>query len=284
MWILFALTSAAILASRKIQEKQLVWEAWTSLGWMIRCWSALGAWAIWIIFSREYIGITDWRLWWIIAIIALVLYPLQMGLYFRAIHELPLSLFGMLAWVAPLASLIFSNILLHLPITLFGIIGIGLVILAISTLIYKHEHKEIHITSILIAIGSYTIMWFGSVLDKLALVYTDPYFYAFLNQSTSACILFITAMYFAKGWAKIEFFQKNRKLILFIGILQWVSWVLWIHAVSWAPNPGYTTALINTHAIITAAYWILVLKEKVTKRKIFVFLCMIWALISFAFA
>jgi drug/metabolite transporter (DMT)-like permease len=55
-------------------------------------------------------------------------------------------------------------------------------------------------------------------------------------------------------------------------------------AIVWSGNPGYAVALINTHAIITALYGVFILKEKVTKRKIFVFCCMILALLAFAFA
>lgn len=57
-----------------------------------------------------------------------------------------------------------------------------------------------------------------------------------------------------------------------------------MYAFSNTPNVGYAVALINTHAIITALYGVFILKEKITKRKIFVFICMMVALVSFAFA
>jgi uncharacterized membrane protein len=53
MWILFALASAIILASRKIQEKQLVDTFGQSLGWMIRTGSAIMVLILWIVFSRD---------------------------------------------------------------------------------------------------------------------------------------------------------------------------------------------------------------------------------------
>jgi hypothetical protein len=64
---------------------------------MIRFGSAIAVGVIWLLFSRDFTGIMDIRLWSIVGIIALIMYPLQMTLYFRAMHELPLSLFGMLA-------------------------------------------------------------------------------------------------------------------------------------------------------------------------------------------
>jgi drug/metabolite transporter (DMT)-like permease len=73
-------------------------------------------------------------------------------------------------------------------------------------------------------------------------------------------------------------------MIALIGISQGIGWLGSMYAFNTAPNSGYAVALINTHAIITAVYGILILKERVTKRKIFVFLCMMVALIAFAFA
>lgn len=55
-------------------------------------------------------------------------------------------------------------------------------------------------------------------------------------------------------------------------------------AIAIAPNPGYVVALSNTHAIIIALYGVIILSEKITLRKFLVFLCMLLALIAFAFA
>lgn len=57
-----------------------------------------------------------------------------------------------------------------------------------------------------------------------------------------------------------------------------------MYAFSHAPNISYGVALVNTHAIITALYGVFILREKVTPRKVFAFICMLVALISFAFA
>jgi glucose uptake protein GlcU len=51
-----------------------------------------------------------------------------------------------------------------------------------------------------------------------------------------------------------------------------------------AENVSYPVAIMNTHAIITTLYGIFILKEEVTKRKVFVFTCMVLALVAFAFA
>lgn len=54
-----------------------------------------------------------------------------------------------------------------------------------------------------------------------------------------------------------------------------------MYAFASAPNTGYVVALINTHAIIAVLYGTIILKEKITKKKLMVFLCMLVALISF---
>lgn len=284
MWILFALITASILASRKIQEKRLVWDVGWALWWMIRFGSAITTASFWLLFSRDINGITDWRVWLIIFFIGCVLYPLQIILYFRSLHELPLSLFGMLAGIAPLTSFLFSRIFFNYPVSIHGFLGIFFVIIAMILLLYKHEHADISLSSIFMAVWTYTVMGIGSVMDKIALSYTNPFLYAFLNQTVSAIILFSTAYFFSKWWAKIDFFQKNKKIILFIGISQWIGWIFGTFAIFWTPNPGYTTALINTHAIITAIYGVCVLKEKLTKKTLSVFISMCLAILCFAFA
>lgn len=54
MWILFALTSAIILASRKIQEKKLVGTGRQALGWMLRIGSVSSALLLWIFFHEVF--------------------------------------------------------------------------------------------------------------------------------------------------------------------------------------------------------------------------------------
>ena len=73
-------------------------------------------------------------------------------------------------------------------------------------------------------------------------------------------------------------------MLSFIGVTQGIGYLWGMMAISLSPNPWYVVALVNTHAIITALYWVFVLKEKITRKKVFVFLCMLIALISFAFA
>jgi drug/metabolite transporter (DMT)-like permease len=282
MWILFALTSATILASRKIQEKHLVGSAGGALGWMIRVGSGIAAILLWAIFSRDLWGIDNPIVWWILAIIVIFLYPTQIYSYYRAMHELPLSLFGMLAPVVLLSNLFFGWILLDTIPSPFGFFGVMMIVVGIILLFWKHEHKEISISSVLFAITSYSIMWLGGVLDKIALGYMSPFTYTALNQTLSILpALFIT--FFIASGLQLDFAKKNFKIIAIIGLSQWVGWLAGMWAFSQTPNVGYAVALVNTHAIITTLYGVFILKEKITKKKLIVFACMLVALVSFAF-
>jgi uncharacterized membrane protein len=83
---------------------------------------------------------------------------------------------------------------------------------------------------------------------------------------------------------RFDFYRKNFTQITTIGLLSGLSYYLAIAAVQIAENVSYPVAIMNTHAIITVLYGVFILKEEITLRKIFVFICMLVALISFAFA
>jgi drug/metabolite transporter (DMT)-like permease len=111
----------------------------------------------------------------------------------------------------------------------------------------------------------------------------SPFTYAMMNQA--AAIIPIFLMSFLLSWGpQVPFFRKNLAIIAIIWLTQWIGWLGWAYAFAEAQNVGYAVALINTHAILTTAYGIFILKEEVTKKKLFVFACMMVALVSFAFA
>ncbi len=282
MWILFALTASLILASRKISEKQLVGNAGNSLWWMIRLGSAVSIVFLWIIFSRNTEGIIDTTVWSIIAVTSLVIYPLYTLGYYYAVKHLPLSYFGMLGIIAPVANTVFSYFILgHIP-TLAGYIGITSILVGLSILLYKNEHKEVSILAFIIAIMVYISMGFTPILDTIAMHHTSPFTYAMINQLSAIIPVFLLS-YILTRKTGFAFFKTNFSLVVLIGLTQWIWWLASMYAFSTAPNTGYVVALINTHAIITTLYGTIILKEGITWKKIAVFCCMCIALISFLF-
>jgi drug/metabolite transporter (DMT)-like permease len=72
--------------------------------------------------------------------------------------------------------------------------------------------------------------------------------------------------------------------VLTLGLISGIAWFLGVYAIQTSPNIGYAVAMINTHAIITTLYGIIILKESITRKKVLAFICMIVALVAFAFA
>lgn len=288
MWILFALTSAIILASRKIQEKSLVDTFGQSLGWMIRTGSAIMVFILWIVFSRDTAWLGAYQVWIVLGVIALIMYPLQTYTYYRSMRDMPLSLFGLLSPVVLISSLVFSYVFFStLPSTL-GIMGIVFVSIGIVLLVPRKNLREISGTSIslgsfAIAILSYSLMWLGWVLDKVAMLHISPLLYAMLNQVLSAISIIIISKLL---YSDMKFWEWVRKIgpILLIGWISGIAWFLGVYAIQMSTNVGYAVALINTHAIFTTLYGVIILKETFTKEKWLAFLCMMVALVAFAFA
>lgn len=282
MWILFALTSATIVASRRIQEKKLVWSVWWALWWMIRVGAITGSLILWLIFSRDFWDITHPHVW-MTFLVVLFLFPPQFYTYYRAMHELPFSVFGMMAPIVPITATIASIFLHNSSLTIFWGLGIFFITCWLVWLFWKHERKDMPIKYLIYGVITYMLMGIGQVVDKFALVHIGPYTYTVLNQTLMLILILIISPYLYWGiytW----FFKSNFRVIFIVWLTQWISYLCAMYAIIYAPNIGYSTAIANTHAILTALYGIFILKEEVTPRKVFVFFCMLIALISFAFA
>ncbi len=282
MWIIFTIASAVILASKKIQEKRLVWTIGPALGWMFRLISSTFAIILWCIFSRDITGLSNPNMLLILGSL-LFLYPIQVHFYYRAIHLLPISTLGMLAGIVPLTSLIWSYLYIWSSISSLGILAIILTVIAIATLSYKNIDSDVSIWSLLYAVGAYVLFGIGNIIDKTALSYMSAIPYTTLTQIIGTISIF-TYSYFILKNTQYRSFGKNIGTIVLVGISMSISAFLISQAFSLSPNPGYVGALQNMHILFTALYGVFVLKEKVTPRKVFVFICMLVALIWFAFA
>jgi uncharacterized membrane protein len=191
MWILFALISATILASRKIQEKQLVGSAGGALGWMIRLGSAVSIFVLWVAFSRNIDNITHPTVWIILGLHSLIIYPIYTLGYYYAVKHLPLSYFGMLGIIAPVANTIFSYFFFGTIPTIAGYIGISSIVIGLGVLLYRHENKAIALLPFIVAIMVYISMGFNPILDKIAMQHISPFTYAMMNQAAAIIPIFL---------------------------------------------------------------------------------------------
>ena len=195
MWILFTLFSAIILASKKIQEKRLVGTIGPALGWMFMLISFISIFSIWLIFSRDTIGMFH-SVTIMVVFLVMALYPLQIHCYYRAMHVMPISTLGMLAGIVPLTSLILSSIFFRAPISLFGALGIILTVISIAVLSYRKTQDEIHPSALIYAVAAYVLFGIWNIIDKTALSHIAAIPYTMIKQFAGAITLFLYAHYF----------------------------------------------------------------------------------------
>ncbi len=282
MWIIFTIASAVILASKKIQEKKLVWTIGPALGWMFRLISSIFAIIVWFIFSRDTSGIPNPTMLVILCGL-FFLYPIQVHCYYRAIHLLPISTLGMLAGIVPLTSLIWSYIFIGSPISILGMFAIVMTIIAIAVLSYRNLGSEMTLVALIYAISAYVLFGIWNIIDKKALAYIIPITYTTLTQIIGFVSIFLYS-YFVLKDTKYRSLGKHIYTIGIVGVLMSISAFLIWQAFFLSLNPGYVGALQNIHILFTALYGVFILKEEITPRKVFAFICMLVALISFAFA
>lgn len=280
MWILYSLITAIILASRKVQEKNLVWEVGWALGWMIRLWAWLSAGILWIILSGDYSWLFEIEFLILLFVVIFIFYPLYTTGYFYALQRMELSLFGMMAPIAIVSNSIFSWITFGKVPTFFWFLGIFFISLSIMMIFYKNKVKW-DIIAISVAIWTYILLGISSGLDKIALGYISPYLYTTINQLGATFSLFILS-FFLFGWPNTGFARQNWKQLLVIWGVQWIGWAVSMLAIQASPNTAYAVAIINTHAIMTVLFGVIFLHEKLTKRKLAILGCVILGLISFA--
>jgi drug/metabolite transporter (DMT)-like permease len=82
-----------------------------------------------------------------------------MYIYYRAMHELPLTIFGMMAPIAPVTALIASHFILGSEISITGFLGICSIAIALCILLYKPSKNDtLKSTSIIFGILAYMLM------------------------------------------------------------------------------------------------------------------------------
>jgi drug/metabolite transporter (DMT)-like permease len=186
---------------------------------MIRLGSAVSIIFLWVIFSRDTSGINTPIVWYILGLHSIIIYPLYTLGYYYAVKHLPLSYFGMLGIIAPVANTIFSYIFFDTIPTPAGYIGIGSILIGLTILLYKHENKTILILPCIVAIGVYISMGFNPILDKIAMQHISPFTYAMFNQTAAILPIFLMSFLLAGG-PQIPFFKKNLPVIAIIGLTQ----------------------------------------------------------------
>jgi drug/metabolite transporter (DMT)-like permease len=276
MWFFFALASAVIYSFRGILEKRIIGNVNNYiLGFAVRVF-ALPFFFLPLFFFPDKIiapqNLTP-EFWFAVLFIALICTPLETIFYYKALNEEEVSFVLPLLSLAPVVTLGVSAIILRETPTLFGIIGVLLIIVGIYTLKLNHAKEGFlepfkHIknsrgaqlmTIVFLSLGV------GSVLDKIGVSNSNAYFFALINYIGVSTTLFVIAMVKAKSHMKqlVTYWKQ----FFLIGSIVAAYTLLYMLALE-ESFASYAIAIRNASIIFTIILGYLFFKEKDLKQKL----------------
>lgn len=280
MWIFWALTSASLVASRRLFEKQVITEIpHFTYGFLVQCVS-LPILALIVMVSGKLLNpLSLGAGYWIpLLLISIVFPPLNTYLYTHAIKE------GEFSKVLPIQSLwpVFALLIAWLTLgevpSLIATCGIVLTVLGIYALGLKGKRLHHPLqpfrehSSSRAMLASVVLVSCVGVLEKIAVQASNPLFY-----SLSSCIGAVLALRIAMYVSKQKITPAVRPLakqLVGIGALYGTAYVTYLLAIASGPI-AYVSALRGTNILIGSVLGILMFGEKLTKPKIISFLLII---------
>lgn len=273
MWIIWALFSAILVATRRPFEKKLIGQLHNfTYGFLVQCISIPILLAI-VLFSNRMLNPFDLgtAFWLPILIVSVGFYPLNTFLYKHAIKD------GELSKVLPLQSLwpVFALLLAWLTLgEVPGAVasaGVMLTVLGIYALGLKGRRlhhplqpfREDRSSSAMLA--GVLLVSLVSILDKVAIQASDPMFYSLASTTGAALTLFV-AMCISKQKVTVGLRPLAKQLGV-VGALQSTTYVTYLLAVASGPI-AYVSALRSTNILMASLIGIVILREKLTKPKI----------------
>lgn len=271
LWIPFALFSAIILASRRVYEKNLTKSFGNfSMGFIIQSFSLIPTLVLFFFLPLpNSILHLPWQFWWPLLIIWVVLYPIQTYFLYRAFREGELSQVTPIMTLVPVFNTVSSFIFLRETPSVFGLVGILIIVLGTYILLrvnVKKDTDEKYNKAVIYMIIATLCMAVGSTLDKISINVSTPVFYSFVN-SFGASIIFLILIYTYK---QKEELSKVKTMILplsLLGIFQALSYTSSMLAFSYGPT-SYVLAIRASSFIFAAFLAVLFFKEKISVHKI----------------
>ena len=131
MWFPFALLASLISGGRRVYDKHLTNTFGNfAMGFIVQAFSLLPS--LVLIFLLPHgtdIGSLPWRFWWPLLVIWFVLYPIQTYFMYRAVREADISTVTPVMCLLPVFNVGTSFLLLGEVPTVFGWVGIILIVL-----------------------------------------------------------------------------------------------------------------------------------------------------------
>lgn len=287
LWFFLALASALLYSFRGILEKHLIKNINKYvLGFAIRFFALPFFFLPFFFLPDIFIPLSELpaQFWLAVIILTVVSTPLETIFYYKAIKEEEVSLVLPILSLSPVITLIFSTIILKEFPTLWGVIGVLLIIFGIYALKLGHAREGIwqpfhHLKNnrgvrlMSVVLLSYGL---GSVFDKMGVANSNAYMFALANYIGVSCTLFAITYLKAKTHLKELFIYK--KYFLIIGFIVAGYTLLYMLALE-TSFATYAIAVRSTSVLFTIILAYHFFKEKDLIQKAFAAVIIVLGLI-----
>lgn len=276
MWILLALLSALLAATRRTQEKRLTKNLnhfsiafATQLVSLPVIGTALLLHGVWL--NPFHLGA---RFWLPLIVTAIGFYPLNAFLYLQSIKQAELSSVLPLQSLWPVFSLIPAWLLLgEIPswigvggivLTLGGVYALGLKGKALHHPLQPFRENQASRYMLLAVL----LVTAAGVLDKIAIPVSDAIYYSFM--STIGAVIALAATLLLLKINELPTLQSSIKELGIIGSLQGASYTTYLMAIGLGPV-AYVASIRSSNVLVGSMLGILLLHERFTKAKLLSF-------------
>jgi len=274
MWFFLAISSAAIYSLRSLLEKHSLKKVNPYiLAFAVRFF------ALPLFFIPFLIGIAEFPIlsqvptnFWLAALfISCVSTPLEMIFFYKALQTEEVSFVVPLLGISPLITALISALILREFPSFWGVVGMFLVVLGLYILNLQKQHEHFlepikHLVQnsafkyLVLMLLSYSL---GIIVDKLAISYSNIYFYSLINYLFVSLALFVIARFKAKK----NFGQLKTGLFSFTIIGLIVAGYTWLRfAALQSGNTGYVSATLSSSVLFSILLGILFFKEKMLPK------------------
>ena len=267
MWLTLALTSALLLAVRRIFEKKLTGVFGNFSLSLVTLGFSLPFLATLYFFSTSSVQITSLsaRFWMPLIFIWIFLYPLQNYFLYRSLREGEFSEVTPVSALLPAFNIVSSFIVIHELPTMWGALGIALTVLATWLLLSNAGSVRINMPVLFMTI-SVLCTAVGSTLDKVAIEVSDPVTYSFVNIS-GAILVFGILTFATRSQGELRYVRAHIGTLCFMGALLAVGFVVFSSAFTLGPT-SYTLALRSGGLLLAALWGIVFLHESLSRKKL----------------
>lgn len=270
MWLTFAFASAALLAMRRIYEKELTgYFGNFSISFVTLAFSLPFTLALFLFLPiPDSFASLPWRFWWPLIVIWIVLYPIQNYFLYRSLREAEISEVTPVGSLLPVFNVVSSFLIIRELPTLVGAAGILVTVVATYLLLTDVAgfEKQRYNRPVLFMIFSVLITAIGSTLDKVAVEVSTPVFYSFVNIF-GASIVFLILTFATGQHRELKQVRRFLPMLSMLGVVLTLGFTAAMFAFSYGPT-SYVLALRSGGFLLAALWGVMFLRESLSQKKI----------------